>query len=481
MTITATADPNARMAEKHGWITSEDVETLFGSLEFRGGYPAGNTARRLADQLFFNRAIEVYLAQMPAVSWLHVWKGTAAAGQGAPNQLVIWEKLMNAETLLLTGNAETVYGLAAIDLLRDGPVMIEAPAMLLGGINDMWQRNLADIGPTGLDRGKGGTFLLLPPGFVGEAPRDFTVKCPTFKVSLGVRAFLEDGKPDPAVDRLKRTRIYPLSKARNSPMTFTDGSGQRIDTIFPDRFEFFEALAQLIRDEPVEVLLPHERFQLASIGIENGKPFAPDSWRRKLLDEAARVGSAIARGNSFASADPARLVYPDRNWEWAFIGGTASWNSQGYINTDRRAAFAYIAIGMSPAMVNQVVGEGSQYLWTTRDAGGTHLDGSQKYRLRLPAKIPVKKFWSVVVYDAESRSMLRNGQKFPAVSQYTDPQVNSDGSIDIHFGPELPSGEPKNWIPTIRGKGWFPLLRFYGPLEAFFDKSWKPEDIVEVK
>jgi hypothetical protein len=296
---------------------------------------------------------------------------------------------------------------------------------------------------------------------------------------MGVRGFLVDGKPDNAVTLMKTTRIYPLTKADNPPaMTFLNGSHVEIDTEFTDDARFFDDLAAMIQREPHDIIPSHERFQLAVIGIEKGKPFSPDLARRTTLGEAARFASAIARTNSFASDDEARLAYPDRVWEWAFVGGSATWDSQGYVNTDRRAAFAYIAIGMSPAMVEQHVGAGSQYLWTPRDAGGAFLDGAKSYRLHIPADIPVKNFWSVVAYDADSRSILRNSQSFPSVSTYTNPQTNRDGSIDVYFGPLEP--ESKNWIQTMPGKGWFTLFRFYGPLEAFFDKTWKPDDIVEV-
>ena len=228
----------------------------------------------------------------------------------------------------------------------------------------------------------------------------------------------------------------------------------------------------------------HERFQLASIGIEKGKPFEPDAARKALFDDAARFGAAIARTNSFDSDDAARLVYADRAWEWAFIGGSASWDSEGYVNTDRRSSFAYIAIGMSPAMVEKHVGTGSQYLWTPRDASGAFLDGGKRYRLHIPANIPAKNFWSVVAYDADSRSILRSGQPFPSVSTYTKPVAGADGSIDIDFGPEAPKdsgSDSRNWIETTPGKGWFALFRFYGPLDPFFDKTWKPGDIEMVK
>jgi hypothetical protein len=472
----------APAAESHAWTGTGTLTTRAGDFEFKNSYPAGDASRKLRDALVFNRAVEAYLVQMHGVSWFHVWKGISEAGAGVPNQMVIWETLMDAQTLLLTGNTETVYGLCAIDLKRDGPVVIEVPAVMLGGLLDLWQRAIMDIGLTGVDKGKGGKLLLLPPDYAGSAPEGYlTGKASTYCVVLGVRGFQVDGRPDKAVAQMKTTRVYPLSKAANPPaMTFVNGSHQEIDTIFSDNLQFFDDLAWMIDHEPHEVIPSHERFQLAAIGIEKGKPFKPGAPRRKLFDEAAQFASAIARNNSFASDDPARLVYPDRVWEWAFIGGSASWDSQGYINTDRRASFAYIAIGMSPAMVEKHIGAGSQYLWTPRDGSGAFLDGGKSYRLRIPANIPVKNFWSVVAYDADSRSILRNNQLFPSVSTYTNPKSNADGSTDIYFGPKAPQAKETNWIQTMQGKGWFTLFRFYGPLEPFFDKTWKPDDIEQV-
>jgi hypothetical protein len=469
-------------AESHDWLGTETLNTRLGEFDFTNSYPAGDAAQRLRDALVFNRAVETYLTQMPTVSWLHVWRGVADAGEGKPNQVVIWESLMDSATLLLTGNTETVYGLASLDLKRDGPIVVEVPPSMLGGINDLWQNSTADIGLTGVDKGKGGKFLVLPPDYRDSTPSGYlAVNSRTNCASVGVRGFQVEGKTESAVHLMKSIKIYPLAQAGNPPpTTFFNGSHQQVDTLFSDDARFFDDLAWIVQHEPHGVLQSHERFQLAAIGIEKGKPFQPDAKRRQLLGEAARLGSAIARTNSFASEDPLRLVYPDRVWEWAFIGGSATWDSQGYVNTDRRAAFAYIAIGMSPAMVEKHIGAGSQYLWTPRDADNEFLDGGKNYRLHIPPNIPVKNFWSVVAYDADSRSILRNDQPFPSVSTYTGPESNADGSLDIYFGPAAPAGKEKNWIQTTPGKGWFTLFRFYGPLEPFFDKTWKPDDVVRL-
>jgi hypothetical protein len=154
----------------------------------------------------------------------------------------------------------------------------------------------------------------------------------------------------------------------------------------------------------------------------------------------------MARVNTFASRESVARVYPDRRWEWAFVGGSATWDAQGYVNIDNRAAWNYAATGNSPAMVQRNVGSGSQYLVVTRDASGAFLDGAKNYRFHVPPHVPVKAFWSVVVYDALSRSELQNGEAFPSVSQYSGPVANADGSVDIYFGPQAPQGKQKNGL-----------------------------------
>ncbi len=467
--------------DSHGWLCTETLRTPFGEFEFKNGYPTPASAQALLDQLKFNRAIEAYFTQLPALGVFESRRGVREFGAKRPNQVIIWETLMDAQTLVLTANTETVYGMGFLDLKNDGPTVFEAPPKMLGAAMDVRQRFLVDIGPLGPDKGKGGKYLFVPPGYEGEVPAGyFVVKSPTYNVNYFLRGFKVDGKTDQAVALMKQLRIYPLADA-SSPrkMEFLNGSGQPIDTIHADTIRFFEQLAELVNEEPAEIFTPLERFYMKSIGIEKGKEFAPDAALAALLSSAATAAGAMARANSFASRDADTVYYADRQWQ--YVGDVSyTFEENGVLEVDRRAYVYYMALGNSPAMMAKNVGVGSQYLWTYRDNKRDFLDGAKAYKLHVEPNIPVNNFWSVLVYDALSRSELRNGQPFPSVSQYGDPKINADGSVDIYFGPEMPKGQERNWIRTVPGKGWFPIFRFYGPLEPFYDKTWKLNDIVEL-
>lgn len=477
------AQGSSGSTEPHGWLNTETLKTRFGEFQFKGGYPVGDTAERLFEAQKLNRAIEVYLTQMMAVSEIATRQGLRAFGAKTPQQVVIWEDLMDAGTVLLTANTETVYAIAHLDLKTDGPTVVEAPPKMLGFLQDGVQRYVADIGPLGPDKGQGGKFLVLPPGYQGEEPKGyFVARSPTYSLTFAVRGFQENGSTAPAVALMKQIRIYPLAKAGAAPtMQFLNGSHQKIDSLFPDNDRFFDLLALLVEEEPTESFGPLERFQMQAIGIEKGKPFKPDAKTRALLAEAARVGGAMARANTFASQAADVFYYPDRKWQGILPGNDYTFAREGVPQVDARNNLYYMAAGNSPAMMAKNVGQGSQYLWTYRDAAGEWLDGAQSYRLRVPANPPIKNFWSVVVYDALSRSELQNSQKLPSVSQYSGPAKNADGSIDIFFGPKMPPGQEKNWIQTLPDRGWFPIFRFYSPVEAYFDKSWKLNDIEKEK
>lgn len=264
-------------------------------------------------------------------------------------------------------------------------------------------------------------------------------------------------------------------------MEFIKGSGHLFNTIHANNVEFYEELHTVIDREPVEIIDPETRGLLASIGIQKGKPFTPDARLRATLVESAAVANATARALYFQMPDAENYLYEGGHWKRGFFGGNYQFlidGGGGERNLDARTVFFYMATVNTPAMAMKMVGRGSQYAWGDRDSGGNYLDGAKSYRLNIPADVPAVNFWSVVVYDPQTRSELQTGQPLPSKNNAKPGlAANADGSVDLYFGPQQPSGYESNWIQTIPGKGWFCLLRLYGPLEPWFDKTWRPGEI----
>ena len=237
----------------------------------------------------------------------------------------------------------------------------------------------------------------------------------------------------------------------------------------------------MIAREPIEFLDPELRGLAASIGIRKDKPFAPDARMKAILTDSVAVANATARAIAFQTRDPQAYYYEKSRWKAAFVGGDYKWLIDGGVggrNLDARTLFFYQATVNTPAMVLKIPGVGSQYAYTEQDADGNYLDGAKNYRLRIPSNVPAKDFWSVVLYDPQTRSELQTSQPFPSKNSKRNPLVpNADGSVDIYFGPKPPAGKEPNWIESVPGKGWYTILRLYGPLEPWFDKTWRPGEI----
>jgi hypothetical protein len=363
---------------------------------------------------------------------------------------------------------------------------MEVPPKVLGLIDDMWYHFVTDVGFVGPDKGEGGKYLLLPPGYKGDVPEGyFVVRPATFGIWVAWRTFLENGDPKPGVDRVKKyTKIYPLSQTDNPPsLNFVNVSGRDFCTDAPADYPFWEYLNQVVQEEPTESIDPVTLGFWASIGIQKGKPFNPDARMKNILTEAALVGDATARAIMYRWRSPEGYYYPDTKsaWRTGFVGGY-KFEENGARHLDGYAGFFFYATGVTPAMDSKVVGEGSQYMAAFVDSKGNPLDGGKNYKLHLPPNIPVANFWSVILYDNQTRSMLQNDQQWPAVSSQTKGlMVNPDSSVDVYFGPKPPAGKENNWVQTIPGKGWNTLLRLYGPLQPWFDKTWRPGEIEEIK
>jgi hypothetical protein len=456
--------------------TPDSVDTSIGTLKFFDGFPDDATVQKVYDNLDFQRGVQTFLSGMPGPSLVGMRTGFAKLG-ALNNNVLLFENRLDSKSLFLTGNTDSVYFSTWINL-KDGPMVLETPPKVLAFLDDSWFQYVTDIGNAGRDKGKGGKYLVLPPGYTGSVPEGyFVAKSRTYNLWLMGRGFKVNGDLTPAVDGIKKNlRIYPLSQAANPPVTkFINASGVELNTVHSNDFSYFEELNKVVQEEPSEALDPERLGLFASIGIEKGKPFAPDARMKKILTDSAAVGNATARALLFRTRMKDAYYFPNSAWLTTFSGGYEFLLQPGVRNLDARTMFFYYATGITPAMAMKMVGVGSQYAAAFVDSTGKPLDGSKTYKIHLPPNIPAKNFWSFTLYDNQTRSMLQTDQQFPSVNS-TDKGVvtNPDGSVDVWFGPAAPKGHEANWAQTVPGKGWNVIFRLYGPLEPWFDKTWRP-------
>ena len=467
-----------------GLATPDRVETLLGTLRLEDGVPDEETTRKVFDNLDLQRATQAYLDSIQIASMEGLRRGILGFGP-ANETVIVFQDRMDSRALWLTPNDVSVYVAAWMEI-GDEPMVVETPPNVLGFIDDAWFQYVVDFGNAGPDRGEGGRFLILPPGYDGEVPDGFHVARTHTRGNWVVwRGQQVDGSPATAVRQTKeRFRLYPLSRRDAPPaMDFVEVSGVPHNTIHRMDYGFWEEVDAVVQRETTLGLSPELRGQLASIGIQKGKPFAPDARMKKILEEAAHVGAVTVRALAARPRDRAFYFYPgESHWMTPFVGGSYTFLEDDAKLLDARAFFHFYATGITPAMTMAPVGSGSQYAALYLDSEGRPFDGSKTYSCTLPKDIPVNNFWSLTLYDNQTRSMLQTDQTFPARSGLDEGlQANDDGSVTILFGPEPPAGREANWIQTVPGKGWNVILRLYGPLEPWFDKTWRPGDIVRVE
>ncbi|WP_044300823.1 DUF1254 domain-containing protein [Rhodopirellula sallentina] len=462
-----------------GIATPDTLETPLGTLRSLDGVPDAKTTQRVFDNLDFQRATQAYLSTIQISSMDAMRKGLLTFGP-ANRTALLFEDLMDSKALWLTPNTVSVYMAMWLEL-GDEPMVLETPPNVLGLIDDAWFKYVADFGNAGPDKGKGGKFLILPPGYKGEVPEGYHVaRTETHGNWVLWRGFQVDGSTKTAVDATKNQfRVYSLSQKDDPPaMNFVNVSGKFHNTIHRMDYGYWEELNEVIQREPVDALDPEILGWLATIGIEHGKAFDPDPRMKKILTDAANVAAVTARALTARPRDQRLYVYPgERVWTNPFIQGRYDFLLDGVRLIDSRIYMHFYATGITPAMSVKNVGKGSQYLIAYLDKDGNALDGSKTYKIHLPPNVPAKDFWSFTIYDTQTRSMLQTDQQFPGLDNNQEGlKKNADGSYDIYFSPKPPEGMKNNWIQSVPGKGWHTIFRLYGPLEPFYDKSWKPSD-----
>jgi hypothetical protein len=353
--------------------------------------------------------------------------------------------------------------------------------MLVGAVDDAFFRHITDLGATGPNQGKGGKFIFVGPDYKGTLPDGYrVVRTPTYRNWMFLRAIVQEDGLEAATKGLRtKFRIYPLSQIGNPPQgRVVFASGAKINTIHANDVSYYDELNAVVQYEPADAFDPEIVGLFASIGIKKGKPFEPDARMRKILAEGVAIGNATARSLTFRPREERLYFYPgQRQWYSPFTGGSSEFMNNGERVLDDRIIFHYYATGITPAMARSKVGTGSAYAIAAHDSEGRYLDGGKTYTVTLPAPIPAKDFWSFVVYDNQTRSVLETDQKSAGVdSNSPDIKANADGSYTVWFAPTPPAGQEGNWVQTMPGKGYNVLLRLYGPLEPWFDKTWMPGD-----
>ncbi len=455
--------------------------------EFVGGYPTKATIQKAYDDADLTRAIQAYKFFYPTVSGEAILQGNLKIGIN-PNTV---SGTLDTKPLQIgfTLNSDTPYGPLLLDL-SGGPIVVEVPAgPLIVVAMDVNQRWVADMGIPGPDAGKGGKHLILPPNYKGNIPSSgyHIWKSSSDNLTVGIRSLPVGGDVPAALDRIKTVKVYSFdSKSKEVPLQWLELTGKSQDTTpleWENNIKFWEVLHKVIDREPVYEGYRAYYGELAVLGIIKGKPFNPDARMKAILEKAAKTANAQMRVQSFADRRPDRVVWSDRQWEWVGLRPeNGDFDAPSYVDLDAREVWFYQAIGASPAMFRRQAGQGSLYWLGLRDKDGNYVDGAKTYKLTIPQPVPAGLFWSVTVYDAETRSQINTDQGYAALrSLFELKDIDKSAPVDLYFSPKAPAGKEKQWIQTIPGKGWFVYIRIYGPEAAAFDGSWKPGDFEEVK
>lgn len=465
---------------------AETVQTRIGKLHFELGVPTEKTAAKLYDEMDFQRAVQVYLWALPIVGVEQSIQGVQHDTGAKTGDLALYDDFRSKSTILGANNS-TPYILGIIDLAESGPVVMDYPAgATAGALIDMWERPVTDVGLPGADKGHGAKYLFVGPG--QEVPQGAegyrVIRSRTLKTSFFFRTLDTDPAKNKAL--ADAVHIYPWSQRNNNPaptrMLLPKKNGELLLQAQPRGLAYWERLSQALANEPGE---DRDRFFMAMLkplGIEKGKPFKPDARQKKLLEEAAVVGEAMAKNLAFNQRLEGTRYRPDSHWEYVIPPWYAVDQDEGNSTQfDERTGMYYEAFGMSSGSITKTPGVGQTYIAAYRDKEGRPFDGGKTYRLRVPPNPPAKLFWSVTLYDMDTRALVQTKEQIPDRVSRQDLAKNADGSVDLYLSPRAPKGHERNWIATVPGKAWFAYLRLYGPLESYFDKSWRMDEIQLVK
>jgi hypothetical protein len=465
--------------------STSTLATRIGKLDFELGVPTQQTATKLYDEMDFQRAVQSYLWGLTIVNVEQNRQGLVHDTGAKSGDLALYDDYRSKSTILAANNS-TPYIFGFMDLSEKGPMVLDyPPGPSAGAVIDWWERPLTDVGLPSAEQGRGGKYLFVGPG--QETPKGAegyrVFRSRTFKTEFFFRTLdIDLVKAKAFVDAV---HIYPWSERDTNPsrtrMLTPKADGALLNQMIPRGMAYWERLSQSLAGEPGE---DRDRFFMAmlkSLGIENGKPFAPDVRQKKILEEAATVGEAMAKSITFRGRLPGLRYRPDAKWEFVLPPWfNPQQDVENSTQLEERTDLYYSAWGMSNGSITKTPGVGQTYLVSFVDKEGQPFDGAKSYRLHVPANPPAKLFWSVTLYDIDTRVLIQNPAQKPDRVSRENLDKNADGSVDIYLSPIPPKGHEKNWIQTVPGRAWFTYLRLYGPLEAYYDRSWVLPDIEKV-
>ena len=445
------------------------------------------TSADLAERAIQRRAVEAVIWGMPTVNTDLMYQAMAAETKGGWNQIVYWSRLPDWKNQTLTPNPDAIYLMPFFNTVEAGPMVLEIPAAdegsITGSIMDCWQSPLEDVGPAGVDKGKGGKYLILPPGYKDKVPDGYIpLPSQTYQGYALLRSILKSGSEadfNKALEYGKRIRFYRLFQAANPPATtYLDAADVVFDATIPYDVRFFESLARMVDSQP---WLERDKAMIDSLktlGIEKGKAFAPDAKTRDIMNEAAQEARQWLDIQYEASLSPP--FYEGGHWALPTVPGLmdgllSSFADPNSYPTDGRGVTYSMAFFCPKHSAS-----GSYYLMSIKDKNDRPFDGSGTYRLTVSPNVPVKQYWSATAYDRATHGLIRDMPRASRSSQIPDLQENADGSVDVFFGPKAPAGKEANWVPTSPTGEFEVLFRFYGPEKSLFEKQWKLPDIEKV-
>ena len=438
--------------------------------------------QELNERAIHRRAVEAVIWGMPAVNYDLMLQEMLTQTKARQHQILYWGRALNWMNQTLTPNPDTIYFMTFFDT-HQGPVVIDVPPVnggsLNGNIVTLWQMPLEDVGLLGLDKGVGGKFAILPPGYTGDVPEGYhALPSDTFEGYALLRSNLashSDEDVAKSIEYGKKVKVYPLSQAEKPPETpFVDAKDVLFDSTIRFDSTFFEHLNRIVQSEPWIARDMAMIDPLRSLGIEKGKPFKPDAETRRILDSAAAEAKAWLDARYEAGWAP---FFEGTSWRPGGIPELAKAVTSGYTETDtyptdwRGVIYTLGYIGIKR------LGTGQFYLLTPKDKDGDMLDGARTYKLTVPANAPVDQYWSVTVYDRQTHALVKNMDRASRASNSSELKKNADGSVDIYFGPKAPAGKETNWVPTDPLREFELMFRAYGPRKEFFEKAWVLADV----